>query len=199
MIPPKVFKLRKWRIFVVLTNFFEHLVALVENEDLEVGEVEVALLDKSEDSPGGANDDVGLLETLEEGDVLLDGDTSEDDFGSDVRGVLEEADEFFVDLIGKLSVVAQDHGRDGLGVLRKLLEGGEDEDSSLSHAGLCLAENVDSHHGVGDAFLLDLRGVLETTVGDCAVEFGLEKHVLEAGGGLSKSAGCNALPKGEGI
>ena len=38
--------------------------------------------------------------------------------------------------------------------------------------------------------------MLETAICDCAVELGLEKHILEAGGGLSKSACCNALPKG---
>lgn len=142
---------------------------------------------------------MGLLEALEEGDMLLDGDTTEDDLGPDVGHVLQEADELFVDLEGKLSVVAQDHGRDGLGVLRELLKGGEHEDCGLSHTRLGLAEDIDSHHGIRDALLLHFGGVLETAVGNGAVELRLEEHVLEASRGLSESACCDALPKGEGI
>jgi hypothetical protein len=95
--------------------------------------------------------------------------------------------------------VAQDDGRDGLWVLRELLEGGEHEHCSFSHTRLCLAEDVDSHHGIRDALLLNFRGVLETAVSNCAVEFRLEEHILEACSGLSESACCNALPKVERI
>ena len=38
-----------------------------------------------------------------------------------------------------------------------LLEGGEDEDGSLSHAGLGLAENVHAQDGLGDALVLNWK------------------------------------------
>lgn len=93
---------------LILTDFLEHFVALIENEDLKVGKIEIASLYEGKDSSWGSNDDVGLLDTLEEGDVLLNGNTTVDNFGSDVGELGLESNELLLDLIGKLSVVAED-------------------------------------------------------------------------------------------
>lgn len=127
-------KMALFRSRELLTSLFEHLVALIENEDLEVGEVEVTLLNESEDSARGADNDVGSLETLEHLDVVNNGDTAINNFGSHVLELSLESVELFVDLVGELSVVAENDGRHRLGVFRELMKDGEHEDRSLSHA-----------------------------------------------------------------
>ena len=119
---------------IALTYFFEHLVALVEDEDLEVAEVKVALLDEGEDTAWGADDHVGLLDALEEGDVLADGDTTVDHLCAQLGKLLLESIKLLLDLVSELSVVAEHECRARLGVLGQLMKDSEDEDSGLSHA-----------------------------------------------------------------
>ena len=62
----------------------------------------------------------------------------------------------------------------------ELVEGGEDEYCRFSHSGFGLAYNVHSEDGLGDAFVLDFGGVLESAVYDCAEAFGFEDKVFES-------------------
>ena len=94
----------------LLTNFFKHFITLIENEDLNVREVEIATLDKSKYSAWCADDDVRLLDTLKKSDVLNDGNATIDHFGSEVWHLRLESLELLLDLIGKLSIVAENEG-----------------------------------------------------------------------------------------
>ena len=56
--------------------------------------------------------------------------------------------------------------RTRLGVLTEAVEDGEHEDGGLAHTGDGLAENIDTHNGLGYAFLLHVTRVLETAIDD---------------------------------
>jgi hypothetical protein len=101
-----------------LTYFFEHFVALVEDEYLQVAEVKVALLDESEDAAWGADDHMGLLNALKESDVLADGNTTIDHLGAQLGKLLLESVELLLYLVSELSIVAKHEGRARLRVLR---------------------------------------------------------------------------------
>ena len=93
-----------------LTDFLEHFIALIENEDLDVGQVEVATLDELEDSAWSADNDVWLLHSLEQSHVLVKGHTAVNDLGADVWHLSLESLELLLDLISEFSVVAEDEG-----------------------------------------------------------------------------------------
>lgn len=114
--------------------FFEHLVALIEDEDLEIAEIEVTLLDESEDTPWGANNDMRLLNSLEESDVLANGDTAIYYLGAQLGKLLLESVELLLNLISKLSIVAENESRARLRVLRELMKDGEHEYCGFSHS-----------------------------------------------------------------
>ena len=50
----------------------------------------------------------------------------------------------------------------------------------LAHTRLRLAEDVDTHHGLGYALLLHLTGMLKATVRDRLHQLWLQQEVLEA-------------------
>jgi hypothetical protein len=61
-----------------------------------------------------------------------------------------------------------------------LLENGEDKDSSLSHSRHGLTNNVSSNDCLGNAFLLNLRRMFETTINDGSVELVFEQEIFES-------------------
>lgn len=67
-----------------LTYFFEHFVALIENEDRQVTEVEVASLDKGQDSAWCAHNHMRLFETFQKGDVLVQSYSTVNDLGAQI-------------------------------------------------------------------------------------------------------------------
>ena len=74
-----------------------------------------------------------LLNTLEESNVLVKGHTTEDDLGADVWHLCLEPLELLLDLIGELSVVAENKGRARLRVFWELVKDGEDKNCSFAH------------------------------------------------------------------
>lgn len=120
-----------------------------------------------------------LLDTLEESDVLVEGNTTIYDLCAQLGKLLLESIELLLDLVGKLSVVAEHKSWARLRVLGKLMKDSKDKDCSLSHTWLGLAEDVNTNHGLRDALLLDFWGVLETTINNGSLELWSEKHVLE--------------------
>ena len=50
---------------------------------------------------------MGLLDSLEESDVLVQGDTTIDDLCAQLGELLLESIELFLDLVGELSIVAE--------------------------------------------------------------------------------------------
>jgi hypothetical protein len=54
--------------------------------------------------------------------------------------------------------------------------------SRLSHTRLCLTDNVSAENRLRDGFVLNFRGVLETSVNNGPQELGLEQEILKATG-----------------
>jgi hypothetical protein len=74
------------------------------------------------DTAGSSNDNVWGLEALEELLVVIDGLTTVDHACADVCHVLGEADELVVDLVSKLTGVAEDDSTSGFGVFGEVLQ-----------------------------------------------------------------------------
>lgn len=111
-----------WR--VALTGLVEHLVTLVKDKDADASETESLVADESLETTGGADNDVrASVLGLEGLDVVLDGSTTVEDTGLDVRHVLAESVVFVSDLVGQLTSVAHDNHRDlainGLDLLKR--------------------------------------------------------------------------------
>jgi hypothetical protein len=142
----------------VLTRLVEHLVTLIEDKVLEVGEAQVLVADEGVDTTGCADDDVrvGVL-VAEHLDILLHRSSSVEDSDPHFGQELGEAVVLVSNLVGQLTGVAHDEdGRDtGLGLLVHLLESRKNEDGSLSETGLGLAEDIVSENGLRDGNLLD--------------------------------------------
>jgi hypothetical protein len=144
----------------MLTRLVKHLVTLVENKVLQVGEAQVPVTDERIDTARSSDNDVGVgVLVAQELNVLLDGCTAVEDADLDIGQELCETVVLVPDLVGQLTGVAHDEdGRDtGLGLLIHLLEGGEDEDGRLSETRLGLAENVVAENGLRNGNLLDCR------------------------------------------
>lgn len=60
------------------------------------------------------------------------------------------------------------------------MEGGENKDRGLSHTRLGLADDIHAKNCLGDAFVLNFGGVLETAVNNGTETFGLEDEIFEA-------------------
>lgn len=146
--------------FVVHTRLVQHLVTLVEDEVLEVGKTEMPVADKSINTTGCADDDVGVgVLVAKELDVLLDRCASVEDADLDVGQEFGKAVVLVPDLVGQLTSVAHDQNRGDtrLGLLVHLLQRSEDEDGCLSETGLGLAEDVVTKNGLRNGNLLDCR------------------------------------------
>jgi len=141
----------------------EHLIALIEDEVLDVSDAEDLIADETIESTGRGDDDMrtGIL-VLDEFDVLVNRGAAVEDRGADVGHVLPEAGVFIADLEGEFAGVTEDEDRDFAVDGFDLLEGGEDEDGGFAEAGFCLAEDVGGENGLGETDLLDLGGMFET-------------------------------------
>lgn len=143
-------------LFVQLTDLVQHLVALVKNELGDVTKTQLLVPDKGVQATGGGDDNVRVsLLAGQDLDVLLQGSTTVEDGGLDIRHVLAETSVLVLDLVSKLASVA--HDEDGSFAIYglNLLEGCEDEDGRLSQSGLGLAEDIGTQDGLRDANLLD--------------------------------------------
>jgi hypothetical protein len=123
---------------------------------LQVRQVEVLLLSQSEDSAGGAHNNVRGLHSLEYLDVVSDGQATVEDLSLHLRQVLSESGELILDLVCELTGVTDDESRAGLGVFWQLMQNCQNKYSGLSHTRFGLAEDVHSNHSMRDAFLLYL-------------------------------------------
>ena len=97
--------------------------------------------------------------------------------------MLGESVYLLLDLMGKLSDIAKDQSSASVsGLVVELMQDTENENSCFTHTRYSLAHNVSSFDSVRDALLLNLRGMLETAIGDCSVEFLLQQEVFETSG-----------------
>lgn len=153
---------------------------LVELDELVLGQV----IEPSR----SADDNVGSLRrVLQLGLVVLQRHTPEVAPESQL-GLLEvsaQSLEVLEDLVSQLSSVAGDDSLVGLvglfGSGGDLVEDGDDEDGSLTHAGLGLAEDVLPLQRHGDGFDLHFGGMLEAALADGTLEFLLEEELVPAG------------------
>jgi hypothetical protein len=144
----------------VLTRLVKHLVTLVENEVLQVGQAEMPVADERVDTSGCTDNDVrvGVL-VAEELDVLLNGCSTVEDTDLNIGQELGETVVLVPDLVGQLTSVAHDQYRSDtrLGLLIHLLKSSKDEDGCLSETRLGLAKNVVTENGLRNGNLLDCR------------------------------------------
>jgi hypothetical protein len=84
--------------------------------------------------------------------------------------------------MGELPGVAQYHCTDGEGVLLKSVKHRYDKNGCFSHTRFGLAKQVVTQEGVGDALLLDFRGMFKSRVGNGSVKFWEEEEVFESCG-----------------
>lgn len=141
-----------------LTNLVQHLVTLIEDEDLAVSEAEMLVSHKSVQTTWSSNDDVrvGVL-ALEELGVFLDRGSSVEDSGLHIWHILAEASIFVLNLIGELAGVAHDENGGFASNWFDLLKSGENEDGSLTKTGFGLAKDIGSQNGLRNANLLDCK------------------------------------------
>jgi len=153
-------------------------IALVEHKVLQLGEVERLLLGKSQDTTRGTNHNVGAV-LLEDLPVLGNGQTTKEHRRLNVREVLLETIKLITNLVRQLPCVTKH--QTGQAILRlELLQNGEDEDRSLTHTAVCLADDVGTQNSLRDGLELHLRRMLKTAVVDGTKKLRLEEEILEA-------------------
>jgi hypothetical protein len=120
-------------VSVERTNLIKHLVALVQNEGLDVAQGEDLVANERIQTTRCTNNDVGAsLLVLDKINVLLDGSATIENAGLDIWKVLAETSVFVLDLVCQLSSVAHDKDRAFPSNGLQLVQGGENEDCSLT-------------------------------------------------------------------
>lgn len=144
----------------LLTRLVKHLVTLIENEVLQIGETEMPVTDERVDTSRCTDNNVRVrVLVAEELDILLNGCSTVEDADLDVGQELRETVVLISDLVGKLTSVAHNQNRSDtrLRLLVHLLESSEYENGCLSETRLGLAENIVTEDGLGNCNLLDCR------------------------------------------
>lgn len=159
----------------VLTTLAEHLIALIENENLKVIQVHVFLLHKLHDSSWGTDNNMWWFWSLQDFDMFTLGNTSVETFSHQTWNILGESCKFFFDLICQLSDIAQNQNRVWLWVgFIKLLQDWNDKYCSFSHSRDSLANDISSNNGLRNTFLLHFWRMLKSTINDGSIELVLE-------------------------
>jgi hypothetical protein len=92
-----------------LTNLIKHLVALIENEDLDAAEAKDLVADKGVETTWSTDDDVWVLGLIgQKFSIGLDWSSTIEDTSSDFWHVLAESGILVLDLVGQLTSVAHD-------------------------------------------------------------------------------------------
>jgi hypothetical protein len=136
------------------TELLEHFIALVQDEELHLVQLERLSSDQRKEPSRSANQDVrrGRLEHL----LLLEHRlASIDHLGLHSGHVFREAVELLLDLVGQLVSVADHKGRDWVRLGVQTVEDGQDEDGGLAHAGLGLSQDIGPDQGLGETLLLN--------------------------------------------
>src|SRR5881296_131431 len=136
----------------------EHPVRLVEDEDLEAAEVDVATGHVVQEPAGCRDDDI---DARSEGVLLRrHADAPVDRVAADA-GPFREATEGHLDLGGQFAGRREDEGaRATRGLLHKSLEDRKEKRGSLPRSRLCGADHIAARQNRGDCLLLDRRGGL---------------------------------------
>jgi hypothetical protein len=91
------------------TNLVEHLITLIEDENLAASKAQVLVADQGVQTTWGGHDNVrvGVL-VLQDLGVLYDRGSSVEDSGLDLWHILAEPSVLVLDLVGQLAGVAHD-------------------------------------------------------------------------------------------
>lgn len=122
---------------VKLTQLFQHLIALVENEMFQVLQVEFLVANESENATWCPNDNMRRC-CLQNLFVLLDWHSTEENCNLHARHVLAEAFVFLADLESEFTSVAHDQNVNLVVRWLQLLKSRQDEDGGFSHTRLSL-------------------------------------------------------------
>jgi len=133
----------------------QHLVALVQHETLEVAQIQFLLSDKSVQTAGRSDNNIGIVLLIaKELNVLLDRRSSVENGGLHVRQVLAEPSILVFDLVGKLARVAHNQNLAFSLHWLQLVQRRQDKDGRLTQTGLGLAEDIDIEDSRRDTDLL---------------------------------------------
>jgi len=138
------------------TDLIQHLITLIEDEDLDASQTQMLIPNERIKTPRGCDDDVRvLILVLEDLDILLHRRTSIEDRSPHVRHVLTEPRVLVLDLVCQLSCVAHDQDGRLPGDRIDLLKRCKNEDGSFTKTRLGLAEDIGSKDRLRNAHLLD--------------------------------------------
>lgn len=94
------------------TNLIQHLIALVQNERLDVSERKLLIANQRVQATGCADNDIGVCVLVgQELDILLHGSTTVEDSGLDVWEIFAESGVLVLDLVCQFSGVAHNQNR----------------------------------------------------------------------------------------
>ena len=119
---------------VELTDVFEHFVALIEDEHLDVLKAEGLISDKGQNSSWCANDNMWRCCSFKELDLCLNRLSAKNDFGANCFHELGKSGKLSLDLVCKFTRVAEDQSRAWSWFFAQTLQYGEYENSCLSHS-----------------------------------------------------------------
>lgn len=134
----------------------QHLITLIENEDLAAAETQEFVSYKSVQSTRCRNDDMRMcLLVLQDFGVLLNRSSTVEDGCFDIRHVLAESCVLVLDLICQFTSVTHDEDG-GLAIdWLNLLKSCENKDSRLTKTRFGLAKNIGTENRLRNANLLD--------------------------------------------
>ena len=161
----------------------EHLVRLIEHDDLHVTGAQVLPLDDVVDAPGRADRDQHLA-ALQLRDVVLDLRATDEGVAErHLRRVLlhvrPDALRDFHRLERELSGGREDERLASVLLVVHALQCADDERAGLAGPGLGLGDEVAALNERDDRALLNCGGLLESVRVNTAEELGLEAHVVE--------------------
>ncbi len=159
-----------------------HVVGLVEDRDLDAGQVGAALLDEVLEPAGAGDEDVDA--GTERVDLRVLTDSAEDDGGREVGGLGQRLDDG-QHLVGELAGRDQDEGAGLLGAAGAASEPGDEregEGEGLAGAGAAAAEDVLAGERVGQRGRLDRERRGEALAGELGAQRGGHTEIGERGG-----------------
>ncbi len=162
---------------VVAEAHVEHAVALVEDDDLEVVELDRAALHVVHHATGRADHDLGA--GLERAELALVGLAAEDRHLAHALFVEGELGDLLRHLHRELACRAQDQRLDFLDRRVDALDGGDAEGGGFARAGGGLADDIAAFEQQRDNSGLNGRGFLEAHLIDGFEHFGREPQFLE--------------------
>lgn len=121
-------------------TYGQHLVSLIEDEELHLVGLQGTTLDHVVDTAGGTDNNLRTL--TESVHVLTDTGTTDTGMAGDVLHEVTDGDDDLLDLLGQLTGRSDNQGLASLEVGVDLLEGGDGEGSGLSGTGLSLGNDI---------------------------------------------------------